>query len=228
MIKYFLFLMLLFTAIINCTQREEKIVTQHFFGEKNLPKDILKIYLNKASLNEIENGVDSFEVRKWFPFYYVDSFPLTLERFYFQKGVFKAECYFFSDMDGGLITTKKELKGLQVEKYSINNVPLNFLDSIITKYNLATMDTFDLNLIWKKNVNPYSTVTHRRIFLEQVNPRDYYAVFISDPQDYPGLHKSIDNYAAFAKFTFETLCKIDSGFLKWFEVKAKRIINKQD
>jgi hypothetical protein len=50
-----------------------------------------------------------------------------------------------------------------------------------------------------------------------------YGVFITEPGLYPGLNKSVDKYAAFAKFTLDSMCLTNKEFEKWAEVRLKRI-----
>jgi hypothetical protein len=219
--RVFILVSLVICLAFGCKVNKEK-TNKHFFLEDRIPTDILTTYLEKASLTKIENGVDSFEVRKWYPFYYTDSFPGALERFYYQDGSLKGEYYLFSNINGKILMTRDELKGLNVEKYKLS-IPLRFLDSLQNQYNLGQIDTFNIDILRKRNANIFSTRTPRNVFFEQSSPSNYYGIFITEPGLYPGLHPSLDMYASFAKFTFDSLCQRDTGFNKWFDEKARRI-----
>ena len=222
MLRYCVIFFTIIWIAASC-KMSNKNVKKHLLAEDPLPKDILEIYLTKASLGNIEKGVDSFEVRKWYPFYYTDSFPVALERFYYHNGKFQGEYYLFSNKEGRILMTKKELLGLQVEKYVINDIPSKFLDSLQFNYNLANIDSFDINLVRNESISRMSTRTNRNVFFEQSSSTDYYGVFITEPGLYPALHPSLDMYASFSKFTFDSLCQRDTGFNKWFDEKARRI-----
>ncbi len=211
--------------VICCNTNKKESIKRSLLLETPLPKNVLDEYLKKISLKDIESGVDSFEIRKWYPFYYTDSFPIALERFFYQNHVLNAECYLFSDKMGGLITSNEELNGFKVDKYVVNNLPLSFIDSIKSKFSLALIESFDINIITQKNKTGFSTGTARNVFFEQATQLHYYGAFFSDPEFYPGLHPSIDKYAAFARFTHETLVQGDTAFAKWFNEKGQRIAN---
>lgn len=227
MIKWFFSVSFFVSLICSCTTGEKKY-SKRLILEDSLPKDILAEYLREASLKHIESGVDSFEIRKWYPFYYSDSFPVILERYYYEHNHFKGEVYFFSTQkEGKPITARKDLAGLRVEKYAIKSIPKRFLDSLFLKFNLFAIDSIDLDMIREKNSNIYSIQTPRNVFFEQSTPQQYCGVFITQPSLYPGLQKSLDEYAAFSRFTYDSICLSDTGFKKWAEPIAKRIFGIQ-
>jgi hypothetical protein len=221
--KKYLFIAMSLLFILSCDNGHKENISKHVLYDRPLPKDILSIYLKETSLRDIDKGVDSFEIRKWYPFYFIDSFPTALERFYFEEGLLKGEYYLFSTKEGKRVRTKSDLAGMQVEKYEFKNIPNRFLDSLQIRYNFSQIDSFDVEIINKKNSDSYSTATPRNVFFEQSSATHYYGVFITEPGLYPGLNKSVDKYAAFAKFTLDSMCLTNKEFEKWAEVRLKRI-----
>jgi len=225
MTKKNIVLIVLIFSILSCSTKNNKSISKHFFLEEPLPKNVLEKYLEKTSLPNIENGIGDFELRKWFPFYHLDCFPVALERIYVQNGILNADCFLFSDKNGGLITSKDELQEFQFEKFTITNLPNQLLDSLRLRYSLALIDTFDFNLIKDKMATGYTTGTPREYFFEQSDEKNYYATFISDPEFFPELHPSIDKYADLGKFIHNVFILNDSTFKEWFDGNASKIVN---
>lgn len=215
-------LFFLIIAIYSC-KTQNRDVTKYIFKDRPIPLDILSQYLKKISLNSIDNGVDSFEIRQWYPFYFIDSFPVALERFYYSKGNFKGEYYLFFGKDDKNIKTINDISGLQAEKFEINDIPIRFLDSLITTYDLKKIGDFDINILKKHKGINFTTITTRNIFFEQASARNYKAVFIFNPLLFPGIDKNIDKYATYAKFTYDSLCLRDEGLKKWLDKRLERI-----
>lgn len=78
--KIIISLSFIISLILSCHIRNELKVTKHITQHRPIPNSILAKYLKKTNLKSLESGVDSFELRIWHQFYYVDSFPLVLER----------------------------------------------------------------------------------------------------------------------------------------------------
>lgn len=220
--RVFFLLTILSVFEVSCVSKTTSI-KKHFLLEDSLPKDVLKEYMQKTGLHDISNGADSFEIRKWYPFYYSDSFPVCLERLYVENGVVKGEYFLFSNKAGTLILTNSYLADIRVEKYEFSNISKRFFDSLYYTYNISNIDSFGMEKIRKVKSYPYTTINYRNVFYEQATKTDYYGTFITDPNQLPGVSKELDKYAAFSKFTYDSICLSDTGFRKWLLPRLNRI-----
>lgn len=223
--KKYLLVSLILINIISCNSKKSASIERHVLLEGKVATDILGEYLRKINLHDLEKNKVEYEVRKWYPFYYTDSFPLALQRVYVENGELKGESYFFSDSRGGLILSKNEIANLRFEKYSIPHIWDVYRDSLKGYYNIGGIDTFDINILKNKNASYPSTSTPRKYLFEQADSVSYYITFITEPDKYPGLHKSIDKYAALSKFIFELFNKSDTAYYRWFLEKGQKIAN---
>lgn len=210
-------------AFSSCKSNYSNSIKKNLLHERPLVKNIITSLLNKASLCPIVNGVDSFEIRIWYPFYRNDSFPGILERYFYQDG-FKGEIYFFLNEKSERITTKRELNNLLLEKFEQKNIPIRFLDSLRMNYNLGAISAFDIKKFQDDvQKNPYDDLTAQMVLLEQASNKTYYEVFISDPTIYPGRNASVDKYASFARFVRDSLTFRDSIAQKWYNKMIDKV-----
>lgn len=222
--KAFYLLAILTLFSIGCVSKTATI-KKHFLLEDSLPKDVLKEYMQKTGLRDISNGSDSFEIRKWYPFYYSDSFPVCLERLYMENGALKGEYYIFSKKEDKLILTRSDMKDMRIEKYSLSAIPKRFYDSLYHGYNFSDVDSFSIQAIIKSKWTMFNTINYRNVFFEQATTSDYYGVFITDPNQLSGHFKGLDQYASFARFTYDSIWLRDSGFKKWAYDNLNRVYN---
>lgn len=216
-----------FCPFVRCNTSENENIDKHSLLQSPLPKEVLDTYLSKIHLKDLSAGVDSFEMRLWSPFFYSDSFPLSLMRVYFSPKKLNAECYFFSDNNGGLVTSAIEIDKLNIEKFTVRGVPLNLLDSLQTYYSFSNIDTFDTDIIRRKIESGFTTATARYTLFEQASKGKYHVAFFSDPEYFPGLHRNIDRYGIASKFIKELLFRVDSLFKNWYIETGKKILSKQ-
>ncbi len=222
MIRNIVLILTFSLTLVNCSHNKTGF-KKKLDHERPLPAAILDIYLKKIALPKIEDGVQHFEIRIWDPFNYIDSFPGSLERYYVLNGKLIGEFYLFSTKKGKVILTQEDMNEMQVEKFEVNNIPQRFLDSLIKNYNLSLLSSIDSNLLRKTMYTRLSTKTARYVFFEQASPKEYTGVFIPDPKEFAGLDKTLDSYAAFSKFTFDSLCLRDSDFRDWLDTRIQRI-----
>ena len=220
--RIFFLLTILSVFEVSCVSKTTSI-KKHFLLEDSLPKDFLKEYMQKTGLHDISNGADSFEIRKWYPFYYSDSFPVCLERLFVENGVVKVEYFLFSNKAGTLILTNSDLADIRVEKYSLSAIPKRFYDSLYHGYNFSDVDSFSIQAIIKSKWTMFNTINYRNVFFEQATTSDYYGVFITDPNQLSGHFKGLDQYASFARFTYDSIWLRDSGFKKWVYDNLNRV-----
>lgn len=206
-----------------CKSKARKFQSE-FLEEKSFPKDILDIYLRKISLDPLNNGVDSFEIRKWRPFIN-DSFPISLERYFFEKGKLSAEIYifYFKNENDEIIRKKEQLKNINFDKFSIESLQERFIDSLQIKYNLFEIDTFDTKIFQNLNTTGYIMSKPELILMEQATAFRYKRTFITNPKNYSWVNKSISKYSDFCRFTTDSVLYYNPNVIKWLDEKIDNI-----
>lgn len=225
-------ILLVFTMLLliglSCQPVKKNKFKVYSIEQKKAPQDILRLYLEKVGLDDLGHPIDGVEFRKWYPFYYIDSFPVVLQRIYLKKGKVSAECYLFSDKDGGLITSINEVGGLKAQKFSITNIPYYYFDSLLTTYDLTKIYEIDFSKIDSLSKTDFLSEIPRKIFLQRADSVSKYEVFIANPELYKTLNDpNINKCANISKYFFNVLNRNDTGFYNWLGGNGQRIVGVQ-
>jgi hypothetical protein len=223
----FSLLVLIIAYFSYCNGKSENSrIEKRVFSEENIPTKVLQQFIHMVPLYQVSEGVDSFEIRKWGPFLN-DSFPVFMERYFYEKGKFQAEVYFFCKKNGHPILSSNDLtntKDLKFEKYPVGELPIRYLDSLSNLYSLFKIDSFDVNAIKGMREKGYLTHTTAMVLIEQSSRHKYVATFTNYPESFSHLNPNYAFLSVFHKFTEDSLLLRNDGIKKWINDRTLGVL----
>ncbi len=179
-------------------------ITVDIIKDREIPDATIEKYLQKAKLNVISKGVDSFELRKWS--YFQGEFPLLLERYYLEDVQFKGECYLFSSTDHASIGNVKQVEDAIVKKITFD-LPRKLYDSLLEKYDLRTITNYPSD---PDSSTRLTSATRTNILVEHATPDTYKIIYVENPLMAYGIGPEFTKLQSFTRFTYDSLLCHDS------------------
>jgi hypothetical protein len=220
MTRFFLIFLSTFTCFCNPKIQKNQANLQDFSESKSFeeipkPKEVIQECLRKLSLPSIEKGVVRFEIRLWEVFTN-DSFPISMQRYFIDKGKFNGEVYLFSSKSGRPISSIDQLKdSIEFKMKSFSNIPINYADSLLGPYNLLNIDTFDVKKILRLNEAGYVIGMPGRVLIEQATASKYISIFMTHPTSFANLDVNIKASSNFIRFVNKKMLGFNSEIETW-------------
>jgi hypothetical protein len=220
--KYKMLFIIILLLAYSCENKQVK--HKFFLEERPLVKKIIRKYEKSLSLKPLDIGVSNFEIRIWTKVVN-DSFPVFLQRCYFENGIFRGDYFCFHTQNHFLIERINQLDSIVAEKIEIGIFENRYLDSAKSQLSIFNIKDFDTKIFAEANIRRMFTGKISMILLEQATSNRYKYAFIPNPIPYNDEHPSILAYANFCTFISDSLYMSNPNCIKWHDEQLAKIIN---
>lgn len=161
--------------------KDDKGAIQYFY-QKPMAESIITEYERLANIEPINKSKADVEIRYWGGFLR-DSFPVGLNRILVNGNNIMLEKYLFYGKDTSGITMlfNKSDKKVKHSVFKRENFENGLADSILQKYNLSTIDAFDMTEMDSLKSKIYSSGDYSYVFIQHKYLTDIKFFFMENP-----------------------------------------------